>query len=119
MTTSPVLMPIRTLIGRQPVAASSAFSCREPPLSVSAAARAAEGVVLVGRRDAEDRHHRVADELLDRATVPLQRQLHDVEVAAQHVPRRLRIGGFAAAGGVHDIGEEDGYRLALLGRGVI
>jgi hypothetical protein len=34
-------------------------------------------------RDAEDGHHRVADELLGRAPVALDDRLHLVEVAAQ------------------------------------
>ena len=38
-------------------------------------------VVLADVRHPEDRHHRVADELLDRAAVPLDRRTHRVEVA--------------------------------------
>ena len=44
----------------------------------------AERVVLVEPRDAEDRHHGVADVLLDRAAVPLDHLGHRVEVARLH-----------------------------------
>jgi hypothetical protein len=43
-------------------------------------ARGAQGVVLVQLRRAEDRHHRVADELLHRAAVRLDRAPYRVEV---------------------------------------
>ena len=44
----------------------------------------AEGVVLVGDRDAEDRHHGVADELLHGAAVALDRRGHRREVPEHH-----------------------------------
>ena len=43
-----------------------------------------EGVVLVCGRHAEDRHHGVADELLDGAAVAFDDQLHPFEVAGEH-----------------------------------
>ncbi len=42
-----------------------------------------QGVVLVSDRHAEHRHHRVADELLDRAAVSLDDCLHPLEVAGE------------------------------------
>ena len=43
----------------------------EPVPQLGGRAHGAQRVVLVHHRDAEDGHHRVADELLDRAAVPL------------------------------------------------
>jgi hypothetical protein len=43
-----------------------------------------KSVVLVRNWHAEDRHHRVPDELLDRPAVPLDDRLHAVEVAAEN-----------------------------------
>ena len=48
-------------------------------------------VVLVHDRHAEDGHHRVADELLDRAAVALDDRLHPVEVAREQRTQRLRV----------------------------
>ena len=48
-------------------------------------------VVLVHDRDAEDGHHRVADELLDRAAVALDDRPHPLEVAGEQRPQRLRV----------------------------
>ena len=42
-----------------------------------------ERIVLVDHRHPEHRHHRVADELLHRAPVPLDDRLHPLEVAGQ------------------------------------
>ena len=42
-------------------------------------------------RHAEDRHHRVADELLDRAAVSFDDPLHPLEVAGQQRAQRLRV----------------------------
>ena len=55
-------------------------------------------VVLVGDGYAEDGHHRVADELLDRAAVPLEDRAEICEVAAHARPERLGIGGLAERG---------------------
>ena len=52
----------------------------------------AQGIVLVGYRDPEDGHDRVADELLDRATVALDDRAQILEVAAHARPHRLGIG---------------------------
>jgi hypothetical protein len=71
-------------------------------------------IVLVNDRDAEDRHHRVADELLDRAAVPLDRGACDVEVAAHDRPQCLRIDALAERSRAADVAEEDGHRLPLL-----
>ena len=49
-------------------------------------------IVLVRRRDAEHRHHGVANELLDGAAVSLDDRLHLLEVACEQRPQRLGIG---------------------------
>jgi hypothetical protein len=49
----------------------------------------AQRVVLVRRRHSEDRHHCVADELLDRALVPLDDRLHALEVAREQPAQSL------------------------------
>ena len=54
-------------------------------------ADAALGVVLVGDRGAPDRHHRVADELLDRAAVALDLLPGGVEVPAQQLADLLGV----------------------------
>ena len=50
-----------------------------------------ERVVLVQRRDSEDRHDGIADELLHRAAVSLERRPHRCEVPVQHLSERLGI----------------------------
>jgi hypothetical protein len=72
----------------------------------------------VQRRHAEHRHHRVADELLDRAAVPLERRLHSVEVARHHLPERLGIESLAELRRADDVGEDDRHDLPRLARRV-
>ena len=43
-------------------------------------------VVLMRRRNAENGHHRIADELLDRASSPLDLRRHRVVEAIEHRP---------------------------------
>ena len=75
---------------------------------------AAQGVVLARGRDAEDAHHRVADELLDRAAVAGERPLAGREVAHLDVAERLGIEPLAEGGGAGLVGEDDGHLLARL-----
>jgi len=49
------------------------------------------GVVLVGDRDTPDGHHRIANELLDRAAVAANDLIAGVEIAGQQVARLLRV----------------------------
>jgi hypothetical protein len=53
--------------------------------------RRPQGVVLARDRDSEDRHHRVAHELLHPAAVPLEHPARGVVVAVHQRPQRLRI----------------------------
>ena len=67
----------------------------------------AERVVLVQLRDPEDRHRRVSDELLERASVALHDRAHRVVVAAHHAAHDLGVELSAKAGRIDDVCEED------------
>ena len=54
-------------------------------------AHGAHGIILVRLRDAEYRHHRVADELLDGTAVALERLPSPVEVPELDPPDGLRV----------------------------
>ena len=69
-------------------------------------------VVLVHDRSAEHGHDRVADELLHRAAVMLERHAHLVEVAGEHAPHQLRVARLAEARRARDVAEDDRHRLA-------
>ena len=73
-------------------------------------------VVLVHLRHAEDRHHRIADELLHRAAVPLDDGLGCLEVARQHAAQALRVEPLAERSRSRDVAEEHGDGLPLLAR---
>jgi hypothetical protein len=73
------------------------------------------GVVLVSCGSAEDRHHRVADELLDGAAEALNVGLHPLVVGAQRRAHVFRIRSVGAAGESHEVDEEYGHDLALFG----
>ena len=60
-------------------------------LRIDSGADCAQRVVLVQLRHAEHRHHGVADELLERSAVPLDRLAHELEVARQQRAVRLRV----------------------------
>ena len=80
-------------------------------------AHGALGVVLVRDRCAEDGHHRVADELLDRAAVPLEL---GAELRVVRRERRADVFGvepFRACRRADEVGEEDRHDLPLLARG--
>ena len=72
----------------------------------------AQSVVLVNDRHAEDRHHGVADELLDRTAVPFQHGSHLLEVVQHHPAHRLRVHALAEAGEARDVAKQHGHRLA-------
>ena len=77
----------------------------------------AVGVVLVGAAEAEDRHHRVADELLDHAAVLLDRPLPAGEVGVDDLAGVLGVELAGEHGEVDEVGEHDGDEPALLGAG--
>jgi hypothetical protein len=65
------------------------------------------GVILGRDRRAPDRHHGIADELLDDPTVALDDIACQVEVARQELARLLGIAILGERGEADEIGEED------------
>ena len=86
-------------------------SAARRPLHVERGPHRAQRVVLVGARQAEHRHHRVADELLHRAAVPSTA----VRISSYHEPmqlaQRLGIEPLAERGRIGQVAEEDADRL--------
>ena len=80
-------------------------------------AHRALGVVLVRDRRAEDGHHRVADELLDRAAVPLDLGAQLRVVRRERRADVLRVEPLGACRRADEVGEEDRHDLPLLARG--
>ena len=79
--------------------------------SVGGGTDGAQGIVLVRDGYAEDGHDRVADELLDRAAVTLDRSPGCGEVAVEHAPQRLGVERLRELGRLDEVGEEDRDRL--------
>ena len=73
-------------------------------------------VVLVRHRDAEDRHRRIADELLHRAAMPLHDQPDLLEVAAHRPPHRLGVEPLTEGRRPGHVAEDDRHRLPHLPR---
>ncbi len=71
-------------------------------------------IVLVRNRCAEDRHHRVADELLNRPAETLDLQFHARVVRAQPRTDVLGIGLLGRRGEADQVDEEDRDDLSLL-----
>ncbi len=74
-----------------------------------------ERVVLVDRRESEDRHHGVADELLRAAAERLQLLGGRVEEPAQDLARALRVEALREPRRIDEIGEQHRDHLAFLG----
>ena len=75
-----------------------------------------QGVVLVDLRDTEDRHRRVADELLHRAAVALEDRAQLRVVAGHELAQDLRVGALTERSRADEVAEDDRDRLALLAR---
>ena len=73
-------------------------------------------VVLGRRRRAPDGHHRVADELLDRAAVERDQAAARVEIAREQLARLLRVTRLGRGREADEIGEEHGDEAALRDR---
>ena len=114
--TSPVLTPIRSSRPTPRSCSSSRFSSAMASRISIGRAHRAKRVVLVQDGDAEDRHDRVADVLLDRAAVPLERPPHGGEVAGLDVAEGLGVEPLAHGGGAGEVGEDDGDGLSHLRR---
>jgi hypothetical protein len=69
-------------------------------------AHGSKRVVLVQRREPEDGHDRIADELLHRAAVPLEHAPQRVEVAALDAAPGLEIEALGERRRVHDVAKE-------------
>ena len=73
------------------------------------------GIVAVRGWEAEDCHHGIADELLDRASVLLDALARDRVVAGEQAAHLLRVEVLAERGRARHVGEEDGDDAALFG----
>jgi hypothetical protein len=89
----------------------------ESPHHPKGCAERALGIVLVRRRHAERRHHRITDELLDRAALCLDLLAHRVPVGLHDLPEPLRVQSFAERGGPGDVGEQHRHDLPFLAGG--
>ena len=67
----------------------------------------AQRVILVGDRDAEHRHHRVADELLDGAAVPLEDRAHRLVVREHRRAQCLGVGASSERRRPGEVAEHD------------
>ncbi len=74
----------------------------------------AESVVLVNDRNAKDRHHLVADELLDGAAVLINHRGGTIEEAGHDEPKRLGVELLGQLRVGNEITEKDGYQLSPL-----
>jgi len=79
-------------------------------------AHCAKRIVLMRLRHAEHGHHRVADELLHRAAVPLDDGPHLLVVATHQSPQGLRVYTLAERGRADDVAEQHGDGLSHLAR---
>ena len=68
-------------------------------------------IVLVHDRDPEHAQHGVADELLDRAAVPLEHRPRGLVIARPDAPERLRVELLAKRRRVRDVAEDERDRL--------
>ena len=90
---------------------------RHPVADRERRAHRALRVVLVRGRGAEERHHRVADELLDGAAEALELPAQVRVVRGEQPANVLGIELLGAGGEADEIGEEHRHDLALLARG--
>ncbi len=99
-----------------PVALELCVQLLEPRAHLPRGTHCAECVVLVQDRDTEHGHHRVADELLDRAFMDLDDRLHLVEVPAHHAAKRFGVELLAERGRARHVAEDDRHGLPDLAR---
>jgi len=89
---------------------------RHPVADRERRADRALGIVLVRGRGAEERHHRIADELLDGAAEALELAAQVRVVRSEQPAHVLGIELLGAGGEADEIGEEHRHDLALLAR---
>ena len=97
-----------------PIRTSSSPSSASASRIASAGPDGALRVVLVRDGRAEDGHHRVADELLDRAAEALELRAHARVVGLEKAPHVLGVHPLRARGEADEVAEEAGDDLALL-----
>jgi len=73
-------------------------------------------VVLAGHRRAPDRHHRIADELLDQAAVPFDGVSRGVEVAGEELADVLGVAALGDRREADEVGEQHRHQPSLHGR---
>jgi hypothetical protein len=105
---SPISCPIRSATSAPSGTASSSRAAR---LTASPTTRApprpgSPATHLVGGRDAEDGHDRVAGELLDRAPVVADHRAHGLVVAGHHLRERLGVEPLTERGGAAQVAED-------------
>jgi hypothetical protein len=71
---------------------------RQPGLHLQRGANGSQRVILMGHRNTEDAHNRVADELLHRSTVSLEDAPHRGEVPADRLAPGLGIQALSQRG---------------------
>ena len=81
-----------------------------------AGADGALGIVAVGDRRPEDRHDRVADELLEHAAVVLDPLLRLRVIELQGLANILGVGAFGSGSKADQVDEQNGDELAFLAR---
>ena len=86
---------------------------RDPVADRKRSTDGALGIVLTRHRRAEERHHRIADELLHRPTPALQLVAQPLVVGPQDRLHVLRIQLLGLRREADEVGEEDGDDLAL------
>ena len=111
-TTSPVLMPVRVTISTPWSRCEVGVQLSKRVLDLGRRADGAERVVLANGGHPEHGHDRVADELLHRAAVALERGLDGLEVPPHDVAKELRVEALAEGRRAGDVGEQDRDDLA-------
>jgi hypothetical protein len=71
-----------------------------------------KSIVLMHAREPENRHHSVADELLDNPAMSFEDRAHHPEVVVHDFPQGLGIEFLPEGGGADEIAEDDGNDLA-------
>ena len=107
---SPVRTPARARSSGAPTSSPSAETAATRS-SAARTARSASSSVAVGR--SPDRHHRVADELLDRAAVERDQPAARVEVARQKLAHLLGVARLRERREADEVGEEHRDEPAL------
>ena len=85
---------------------------REPLADLRRGSHRAQRVIFAHARDPEHSHQRVADELIDRPAVALDRRAQHHDVAIHHTAQRLRIHPLTHGSRARDTAEQGRHHLA-------